>query len=394
MSTTASLALDRQRRLIAVTTTARNRTLVAWRQMDFDNLDASWDQVSPAIIQQVTAAQLTLAAGADRFNAQVATSYDFDPQRSKLAPPAFAGVDGDGRAVSGILRGAVTTTKEAVGAGFGRVQAMETGAAYLAAMVKTVIADMGRSADIVSATGKGFTHYIRVVNPGACSRCAILAGISSGEVAFKRHISCHCTAVASPNNVNKVAGGLFSTPEEYFDSLSDAEQDRIFTKAGAQSIRDGASVSKVVSARRGADGIGYSHRISTRSLTQNRLVKTTIGVRPDGSPVQVYTTTEGTTVRGAFGKAQQRTSAVRKAAGARYTSTSRVRLMPESIMEIAGKDLKVRQAFLRDAGYLEYVPHSGYDAAGRWIQEIESMRRADRILVDRATKAYGNFYLG
>lgn len=45
--------------------------------------------------------------------------------------------------------------------------------------------------------------------------------------------------------------GLVDDPYEYFKSLDEAEQDRIFTKAGAQAIRDGADISQVVNARSG-----------------------------------------------------------------------------------------------------------------------------------------------
>src|SRR5699024_1153215 len=45
--------------------------------------------------------------------------------------------------------------------------------------------------------------------------------------------------------------GLIEDPYEYFRSLDEAEQDRIFTKPGAQAIRDGADISQVVNARRG-----------------------------------------------------------------------------------------------------------------------------------------------
>lgn len=42
---------------------------------------------------------------------------------------------------------------------------------------------------------------------------------------------------------------------EYFETLSPEEQARIFTKAGAQAIRDGADINQVVNARRGMSTI-------------------------------------------------------------------------------------------------------------------------------------------
>lgn len=386
MTTIAELADARQQRLIQINDTATNRTLSAWNRIDYDNLDESWADVGAAIVEQVAAAQFASVQGSTRYAANAATVHDFNGDRSTVIPEAFAGVDGVGRDVEGVLYGAVTTTKTAVGAGLGRAQSLETGASYLASIVKTLIADKARSGDMVAATGKGFTHYVRVVNAGACSRCAILAGISSYQKAFKRHPACHCTSAPV---VDGDTAGLFASPEEYFDSLSDAEQERVFTKAGAQSIRDGAEPSKVVSSRRGAKGIGYSNAIGGKRQLgdpRGRFVKTTIGRRPDGTPVQVYTTTEGATVRGEFGRRQSQSATVRLQ-GSRYRSTARVRLMPESINEIAGDDLALRQAFLRDAGYMTAT-------RGSTGAEILAQQRADRILVDQATRKFNNFYLG
>lgn len=380
MDSIAALAFARQDRLIQVTDVARNRALLAWRGMDFQNLDASWASIGPQVTQHASSAQLELAKGSDRFTAQVATrTADFTPTKASIIPEAFAGVDGNGRDVSGILYGAVTTTKEAVGAGLGRVQSLESGATYLAAIFKTVVADLGRSADLVSSAGKSFTHYVRVCNGAACSRCAALSGISSGEEAFLRHVSCQCTAVAVTSySREKLPSGLHADPQSFFEALSAGEQDTVFGKAGAEAIRSGADVTKVVTARRGANGIGYSHRLPNRPGEHAVMSKVTVGFRPDGKPVRVYATTEGATRHGVFGKAN---------------AGGRVRLMPESIMEIAGPDLGLRQAFLRDAGYLDYIPPHGYDSAGKWIQQLNQMRSNDRILVDRATKRYGNFYL-
>lgn len=398
MESVAALAFARQRRLVAVANIARTRALNAWQGMDFQNLDASWERIAPTISQQVSHAQLTMAHASDTYTKQAAKSYDFTPDRSAIVPEAFTGIDDAGREVGGILRGAVTTTKEAVGAGFGSAQSLQAGANYLAAIMKTLIGDLSRSADLVSSAGKGYTHYIRVVGGSGCSRCAILAGISSAEEAFKRHVSCQCCTapVYTAGKELKAPAGMYSNPQEYFESLSAAEQDRAFTKAGAEAIRSGADVSKVVSARRGAKGIGYySHEgLATKGSPRGHFVKTTIGVRPNGTPVRVYTTTEGATVRGQFGKTQRNLSDAQRLAGSRYATTTRVRLMPETIMEIAGNDLQLRQAFLRDAGYLEYMPPHGYDAAGKWIHEIEQMRLSDRRLVNAATLRYGNFTLG
>jgi hypothetical protein len=373
----ASLAESRQNRLIGINDTVTSRALLLWSQMDVARLDESWQTVGPAMVQQVTAAQYTAATGADRFTDGVSSEYDFTIEPSRLVPEAFAGIDGAGRPVEGLLYGAVTTTKEAIGAGLGP-RAFEAGASFLASMVKTAVADLGRSADMVSATGKGYTQYIRVVNPGACSRCAILAGVSDYKRAFKRHPACKCTSVpVVDDGGGGTPKGLFDNPGDYFESLSPAEQERVFTKAGAQAIRDGADPVKVASARRGGTGITTSRGIGRQTVPNSgrRLEPTTIGYKADGSPIRVHTTSEGTTRRGRFGRAQERLGVDnQRLGGSRYSSTSRVRLMPESIYQVARTPAEAR-VLLRDAGYIE-TPRLNP------TQRIEQAAR-DRQLADR-----------
>lgn len=390
MASADQIADARQSALIAVSNVATARGLKLWRNMDYNALDASWERVAPALVAQSVQAQARSVSGADGFTSAISKEYDFEPEVAHIVPQAFVGVDGSGRPLESLLHGAVTTTKEAVGSGFGARQAMEAGANYLALMIKTALADVGRSADMTSSIGKGYTKYVRVVEPGACSRCIVLAGADQFKP-FKRHPACKCTCQPVP--YDGVSIPTERTPSGVFDAMSDADQDRAFGRAGAQAIRDGADIGKVQSARRGAAGIGYSHRMPTGGQW-NRMRKTTIGRRPDGTPVQVYSTTEGATARGAFGRQQRATSESQRLAGARYSSTKRVRLMPESIMEFAGDNTELRKAFLRDAGYLEYRPAGGYDRGNKWIAEIEQMRVADRKLVNKATLAYGNFTLG
>ena len=46
------------------------------------------------------------------------------------------------------------------------------------------------------------------------------------------------------------AHGLIDDPYEAFNNMSEAEQNRVFAKAGARAIRDGADIFQVVNARR------------------------------------------------------------------------------------------------------------------------------------------------
>lgn len=376
----------RQARLIRINNTVTQRGLGLWGRMTAD-FDTSYAQIEPELVAQVSAAQLVAASGANQAANGYASAYPgFEPDRNVVIPQAFVGIDGSGRSIQGLLHGAVTTAKEAIGAGLGTQRAFETGAGYLAAMIKTALADIGRSSDLTGATGKGFTHYVRVVSPGACSRCAILAGVSSYRTAFKRHPACHCTAAPVPDG-EKAPVGRFATPDDYFASLTPAEQDRVFTKGGAEAIRAGADPVSVVGARRGAAGVEYGHTLKTSANSGRRLVRTQIGTRPDGSPILGYTTGEGTTVRGAFGKqnaiADPRTV---KVGNNRYRTVQRTRLMPETIVGLTD-DVELRQVLLRDAGYMERPIRN--TSNNDWIREREAGIREDRDRADAFYRSIG-----
>jgi hypothetical protein len=88
---------------------------------------------------------------------------------------------------------------------------------------------------------------------------------SSWRTAFRRHPSCSCSTLPSDRTEGREH---VADPKAYFDSLSPAEQDRVFTKSGAQAIRDGADIGRVVNARRKASGM------STATEGQRRRLKT------------------------------------------------------------------------------------------------------------------------
>lgn len=337
MSRQADLGFALQRRRERLAHDLASRVVGLWRQVPLESLDTGWGYVAPLMQQQVVAAQTVAAEMSTPFMEAIDRSYGFTPQPAELAVPAFTDVMGDGREIMPALFGAVTNTKQLIGAGVAPVSAFESGAAFIAIVAQAALHDMARNADRVLAAGKGYTHYVRVVNGAACSRCAILAGIYSGPEAFRRHTGCQCGVVPIVER-GKPPTGLHDSPEAYFASLSRAEQDRVFTKAGAEAIRNGADPIKVVNARRGAYGIGYSgHGGPTSVGGVNRLQKVTIGVRADGTPLQVYATTEGTTARGAFGKA---------------TKSGTLRLMPEQISIMSGGNPERWAKLLQRYGYL------------------------------------------
>ena len=121
-------------------------------------------------------------------------------------------------------------------------------------MVLTEIADAGRGAAGVQIAARPRVGYVRMLNPPSCSRCVVLAGrFYRWNQGFLRHPRCDCKHVPTmvTDQAEAFAEGLIDDPYEAFKRMSEAEQNRVFTNAGAQAIRDGADMYQVVNARRG-----------------------------------------------------------------------------------------------------------------------------------------------
>lgn len=384
MGAQSSAALRFQNDAIRRSDRLTARVLRLWGRVPIDDLDAGWDLVAPEMVAAVSAVAVQNAASSGRMVNTVARA---DGMRGGdlIVPNAFTGVDGSGRSTAGLLHGAVTTTKEQIGSGVAARTAFLAGSAYLAAMTKTVVADLARSASAVSSAGHSYTRYVRVVNPGACARCAILAGSDRFSKPFERHPSCRCTSVPVRDG-DSIPDGLHASPEEHFWSLSPEEQDRIYTKAGAEAIRLGADPIQVVSARRGAAGMSHSRARPSLPWQTRRMQRVPIGRYPDGSPIMGYTTIEGTTRRGAYGRAQVRIGEqFARVGNSQYSTAARARLMPETIIELTD-DPSLRRTLLRDAGYLQ-PPRT--QPGNAWIQERLYQQQLDRAAADTFYRSIG-----
>lgn len=117
-------------------------------------------------------------------------------------------------------------------------------------IVKTGLGDTARGSVQAGMQARPAVHgYVRMLQGKSCARCAILAGRRyRSAIAFKRHKRCDCIHIP----VAEDTGDDWTTsPKSYFNSLSSTEQDRLFTKAGAEAIRHGSDMSQVVNAREG-----------------------------------------------------------------------------------------------------------------------------------------------
>lgn len=344
MTELSDLALRHQADVGGVADRTARRLLTLWNTIPPGALDAGWDRVAPQMGAIVAAGQVRAAARSDAYVNKAARAQDFRPIRSRLNPEALGGVTREGREVIPEMFAAITATKSLIGKGIDAGSAMRAGAGYLSVLGGTFVHDAGRAGDRTAAVGKGLTYSVRVIQPGACSRCAILAGVIGYRTTFERHPRCRCTSM--PLRGDETPDGFFRTADEYFESLTPAEQDRVFTKAGAESIRLGADPAKVVNARRGMYRSSLKRPDGTYAPA--RLRPLTIGRKADGSPLQVFATTEGTTSRGMFGRGQ---SDLTKTGLDRYRRTRTLRLMPEQIMRQASSPARARE-LLERYGYL------------------------------------------
>lgn len=325
-----------------------------WRQMDPANLDASWARIAPQLLVGLTGAQLAAARTADGYVADMLAEQGADAAAAFTTNPgALVGFASDGRDLPGLLLNAVTTVKASIGTGATVKQAMAGGLANLTMLVQTQVADAGRSADGVSMVAHPAAQgYVRMVSGGACGRCVVLAGkFYRWNKGFKRHPHCHCTNVpAAEDHV----GDIRTHPRAFFDSLPAAEQDKQFTKAGAQAIRDGADISQVVNARRGAYGLtpaGARITADEARALRNGLEVGRLQTR-NVFGHDLFVTTEGTTTRGVAGRRLGARESGVKRAGGRYRSARPPRLMPESIYQIAGDDRAEALRLLERNGYI------------------------------------------
>ncbi|WP_137991257.1 hypothetical protein [Streptomyces vilmorinianum] len=318
-----------------------DRVQVLWKELDRRDLTASWESlVGPRIIETVTAGQAAAAALADPYLSSVVAAEGADPAvGSRVRPSAFAGYAADGRALDTLMYLPVITTKQSIAAGLDETEAMMRGLNQLLRMAASEVTSAGRTAAGAGIAARPTIQgYIRIAAAPCCARCAILAGVEYGwNAGFQRHPRCDCyhmpAVLVARGRGRHGAHGLPSNAvtdaRTYFNGLSRREQDRIFTVDGARAIRDGASITSVVNARRGM----YTATAYRQQLRATR---------------------EGTTRRGAFYRSERARAIARgqvPASGRGFQLRS-PRLLPEEIYKLAA-DRDQAIAMLRRFGYID-----------------------------------------
>jgi hypothetical protein len=229
------------------------------------------------LASSLSVVQYTAAVEAAQYvSAALVEQGAADAAVADLVPGAFAGVASDGRDLVSLLDQPRIGVLTRIGQGMAPAQALAGGLAQLETITVTQVQDAGRAAEGAAiVTRPHVTGYVRHLNPPSCSRCAVLAGqFYRWNKGFKRHPKCDCFHV--PVVTDEAFKDQRTSPTEYFKSLSESDQNRIFTNAGARAIRDGADLTAIVNARRGmatATEFGRPLKVTTEGTARRKGIR-------------------------------------------------------------------------------------------------------------------------
>jgi len=255
-----SVAADHARSRARLAEKLRLEARDAWARVDPARISETWLRQIPRLLLILTGGQHAAAVTADRYIAEVLVEQGLSPAtEGRIDAAALSGIAADGRPLESLLIQPGITAKWALSRGATLERAMTAGGALAELIGHTQVADAGRVADQVALTARrAVSGYTRMVVGKTCSRCLILAGRwYRWNAGFNRHPKCDCIGIPAPESADE----LRTNPRKAFDAMSAVEQDNTFGKAGAQAIREGADMARVVNARRGmqtADGRLYT----------------------------------------------------------------------------------------------------------------------------------------
>ena len=257
---TPETAVAHYRAMLRLQRTARAAATVAWSSLSAAYLSESWDSAAPALVRAVSRLQLDAATRGAEYGAKTLADQGlYEAPEAWVDPSALAGVSSRGASLGAALYSAIPHPKDLIAGGMPERQALARGREVLQMSAAAQVADAGRTAAGLDTFARPRVGYVRMLNPPSCSRCSVLAGrFYRSNEGFRRHPRCDCIHVPTTRTEAAESEGLVHDPYAYFESLSEAAQDKTFGKAQAQAIRDGADLFQVVNARRGMSYAGVS----------------------------------------------------------------------------------------------------------------------------------------
>lgn len=243
--------------------------LAAWREVNPDRISESWAGLLPPVTAAVTSAQISAGESAVIAHGDMAVvTGQYRLPSAFVDPSAGAGEASDGGDLARALYSPAIRSKQAIGRGESPAVALRGMRGEFEKLVGSMVADAGRKAATATNATRFTGGYVRMLNPPSCSRCAILAGRwYRWNTGFSRHPNCDCVHIPAKSAEWARDEGFVSDPYEYFNSLSEAEQARLFGANNARAIRDGADIFQVENAKRGMslDGMTTTASTSRRS---------------------------------------------------------------------------------------------------------------------------------
>lgn len=243
----------RRQRKVAAASVAEVRGL--WQRMG-ENLDASWLPIQAAVVAALSRGQVNAAADAAAYMpAVLQQTSQADVAIAAVVPAAFGGWAEDGRKIDSLIYSGVTATKTAIGRGYGLEAALAIGGRVLDKIVFSEVTAAGSWGDQTAMSVRpNITGYVRMVSAGACKDCMILAGKwFRWNEGFDRHPWCNCRHIPAAEALD---GDLGTDPYAYFNSMSKEAQNKLLGEVGAQTVRDGGDIYRVVNVQNRGLGKG------------------------------------------------------------------------------------------------------------------------------------------
>ena len=272
MQRVPSRSADHYERVKGYARAAVVAALLAWREVNPDRIGESWARLSAEVAPVVALSQLQASESALWADGGVRLETGQYELPDAFADPfALAGWTGSGADLEQALLAPGKVAREAIGRGFSPAQALDMGRARVELLVQSNVADAGRQAAAVGFSTRFTGGYTRMLNPPSCSRCAILAGKwFRWNAGFERHPRCDCTHIPVKSQEWARDEGFVADPYEYFNSLPEVDQARLFGKDNARAIRGGADIFQVENARRGSSGMTTTASTGRRGVYRGR----------------------------------------------------------------------------------------------------------------------------
>lgn len=269
--TVKDVALAHRAEATKLTGAAYRRAMRDWKRVDPNRIVVTWQEALPGVAAAFALAQRHAAIDAQAATLAELDGQDLDYDGPLIDPGAFSGtMQETGAAVDAALAGVAFHTLDRISDGVDPVRSMRAGGIELGRLANVAVMDAARGMSSAFAATRPAVSlgYRRLAQPGCCVRCSLLVGrFYRWNAGFDRHTNCRCVHVATTESSDEE---LLDNPYELFEALSPSEQDRIWTKAGAQALRDGADIYQVGNTiqKRRSDGMRRSGSRRFESTTR------------------------------------------------------------------------------------------------------------------------------